>query len=129
MKEWGDLRQSLASNQTAIVSFFYNVTVFCEDNDSVALRCEQDVINSYRKNGFDLISPRFKQHWNFLACLPFMAEHGVFQDLAMHGAVHRAKTLNVVNLMPIVADNRLAPSGLLAPTYRNQLAFIDIYLR
>ncbi|WP_199635043.1 type IV secretion system protein TraC (plasmid) [Serratia sp. PAMC26656] len=127
MKEWGDLRQSLASNQTAIVSFFYNVTVFCEDNDSVALRCEQDVINSYRKNGFDLISPRFKQHWNFLACLPFMAEHGIFQDLAMHGAVHRAKTLNVVNLMPIVADNRLAPSGLLAPTYRNQLAFIDIY--
>jgi conjugal transfer ATP-binding protein TraC len=126
-KEWGTLRQELSSNQTALASYFYNVTVFCEDDDNVALRCEQDVINSYRKNGVDLIAPRFKQHWNFLANLPFMAHHGVLEDLRKHGAVHRAKTLNVVNLMPIVADNRLAPAGLLAPTYRNQLAFIDIY--
>jgi conjugal transfer ATP-binding protein TraC len=126
-KEWGTLRQELSSNQTALASYFYNVTVFCEDDDNVALKCEQDVINSYRKNGVDLIAPRFKQHWNFLACLPFMAHHGVLEDLRKHGAVHRAKTLNVVNLMPIVADNRLAPAGLLAPTYRNQLAFIDIY--
>lgn len=126
-KEWGTLRQELSSNQTALASYFYNVTVFCEDDDNVALRCEQDVINSYRKNGIDLIAPRFKQHWNFLASLPFMAHHGVLDDLRKHGAVHRAKTLNVVNLMPIVADNRLAPAGLLAPTYRNQLAFIDIY--
>ncbi|WP_337048233.1 type IV secretion system protein TraC [Serratia liquefaciens] len=126
-KEWGTLRQELSSNQTALASYFYNVTVFCEDDDNVALRCEQDVINSYRKNGVDLIAPRFKQHWSFLASLPFMAHHGVLDDLRKHGAVHRAKTLNVVNLMPIVADNRLAPAGLLAPTYRNQLAFIDIY--
>lgn len=126
-KEWGTLRQELSSNQTALASYFYNVTVFCEDDDNVALKCEQDVINSYRKNGVDLIAPRFKQHWNFLASLPFMAHHGVLEDLRKHGAVHRAKTLNVVNLMPIVADNRLAPAGLLAPTYRNQLAFIDIY--
>ncbi|BCG07139.1 type IV secretion system protein TraC [Serratia marcescens] len=126
-KEWGDLRQRLSTNQTALASYFYNVTVFCEDNDNVALRCEQDVINTYRKNGIDLIAPRFKQHWNFLACLPFMAHHGVLDDLRKHGAVHRAETLNVVNLMPVVADNRLAPAGLLAPTYRNQLAFIDIY--
>ncbi|SOD79563.1 conjugal transfer ATP-binding protein TraC [Serratia sp. JKS296] len=128
-KEWGELREALSSNQTALASYFYNVTVFCEDNDNVALRCEQDVINTYRKNGIDLIAPRFKQHWNFLACLPFMAHHGVLDDLRKHGAVHRAKTLNVVNLMPVVADNRLAPSGLLAPTYRNQLAFIDIYAK
>jgi conjugal transfer ATP-binding protein TraC len=33
----------------------------------------------------------------------------------------------VANLMPVVADSPLAPSGLLAPTYRNQLAFIDLF--
>ncbi|MDA4267941.1 DUF87 domain-containing protein, partial [Escherichia coli] len=33
------------------------------------------------------------------------------------------------NLMPLVADNPLTPAGLLAPTYRNQLAFIDIFFR
>lgn len=31
--------------------------------------------------------------------------------------------------MPLVADNPLTPAGLLAPTYRNQLAFIDIFFR
>lgn len=126
-KEWGELRQTLSSSQTALATYYYNVTVFCDDDDTVALRCEQDVLNSYRKNGIDLIAPRFKQHWHFLACLPFMAHHGLLDDLRQHGAVHRAKTLNVVNLMPVVADNRLTPAGLLAPTYRNQLAFIDIY--
>jgi conjugal transfer ATP-binding protein TraC len=31
--------------------------------------------------------------------------------------------------MPVVADSPLATSGLLAPTYRNQLAFIDLFSR
>lgn len=31
--------------------------------------------------------------------------------------------------VPLVADNPLTPAGLLAPTYRNQLAFIDIFFR
>lgn len=33
----------------------------------------------------------------------------------------------MANLLPIVADSPLAPAGLLAPTYRNQLAFIDLF--
>ncbi|EOT4506044.1 DUF87 domain-containing protein [Escherichia coli] len=40
-----------------------------------------------------------------------------------------AESFNVANLMPLVADNPLTPAGLLAPTYRNQLAFIDIFFR
>ncbi|MGT3309520.1 TraG/VirB4 family ATPase, partial [Yersinia enterocolitica] len=32
-----------------------------------------------------------------------------------------------VNLLPVVADNRLCQGGLLTPSYRNQLAFLDIY--
>ncbi len=31
----------------------------------------------------------------------------------------------MANLLPIVADSPLAPA--LAPTYRNQLAFIDLF--
>ncbi|CNI65254.1 type IV secretion system protein TraC [Yersinia aleksiciae] len=127
LSEWGELRTRLGSNQTSIVSYYYNVTTFCEDDDDKALQNEQDVLNSYRKNGLNLITPRFNQMRNFLAALPFMAAEGMFSELKMGGATHRAETLNVVNLMPIVADNRLAPAGLLAPTYRNQIAFIDIY--
>lgn len=39
------------------------------------------------------------------------------------------QSVPVPNRMPLVADNPLTPAGLLAPTYRNQLAFIDIFFR
>ncbi len=90
---------------------------------------EQDILNSFRKNGFELISPRFNHMRNFLTCLPFMAGKGLFKQLKEAGVVQRAESFNVANLMPLVADNPLTPAGLLAPTYRNQLAFIDIFFR
>ncbi|PVU53525.1 hypothetical protein CP554_28675, partial [Klebsiella pneumoniae] len=86
-------------------------------------------LNSFRKNGFELISPRFNHMRNFLTCLPFMAGKGLFKQLKEAGVVQRAESFNVANLMPLVADNPLTPAGLLAPTYRNQLAFIDIFFR
>jgi type IV secretory pathway VirB4 component len=50
-----------------------------------------------------------------------------FKELQAAGVVKRAETFQVANLLPIVADSPLAPAGLLAPTYRNQLAFIDLF--
>ncbi|MCP9269144.1 type IV secretion system protein TraC [Xenorhabdus sp. XENO-1] len=126
-QEWGELRQRLSSNQSSIVSYFLNITAFCEDNNEKALAYEQDILNSYRKNGFELISPRFNHMRNFLSTLPFMAGEGLFKELQNAGAIHRAESFNVANLMPVIGDSPLAPSGLLAPTYRNQLAFIDLF--
>lgn len=128
-KEWGELRQRLGSGQSSVVSYFLNITAFCKDNNETALEVEQDILNSFRKNGFELISPRFNHMRNFLTCLPFMAGKGVFKQLKEAGVVQRAESFNVANLMPLVADNPLTPAGLLAPTYRNQLAFIDIFFR
>lgn len=128
-KEWGELRQRLGSGQSSVVSYFLNITAFCKDNNETALEVEQDILNSFRKNGFDLISPRFNHMRNFLTCLPFMAGKGLFKQLKEAGVVQRAESFNVANLMPLVADNPLTPAGLLAPTYRNQLAFIDIFFR
>lgn len=125
--EWGELRQRLGGNQSSIVSYFMNITAFCEDDNEKALACEQDILNSYRKNGIELISPRFNHMRNFLTSLPFMAGEGLFKELQAAGVIRRAETFNVVNLMPVIADGSLAPSGLLAPTYRNQLAFIDLF--
>ncbi|VCW28103.1 hypothetical protein BANRA_04998 [Escherichia coli] len=128
-KEWGELRQRLGSGQSSVVSYFLNITAFCKDNNETALEVEQDILNSFRKNGFELISPRFNHMRNFLTCLPFMAGKGLFKQLKEAGVVQRAESFNVANLMPLVADNPLTPAGLLAPTYRNQLAFIDISSR
>lgn len=126
-QEWGDLRQKLANGQTSLVSYYFNVTLFCEDDDEQVLEYEQQVINSYLKNGIRLIAPRFHHMRHFLATLPFMAGEGLFKDLQSGGVVHRAESFNVVNLLPVVADQRLSNTGLLAPSYRNQLAFIDLF--
>ncbi|HCY2206297.1 TraC family protein [Escherichia coli] len=117
-KEWGELRQRLGSGQSSVVSYFLNITAFCKDNNETALEVEQDILNSFRKNGFELISPRFNHMRNFLTCLPFMAGKGLFKQLKEAGVVQRAESFNVANLMPLVADNPLTPAGLLAPTYR-----------
>lgn len=126
-KEWGELRQRLSGNQSSIVSYFMNITAFCEEDNEKALGYEQDILNSYRKNGIELITPRFNHLRNFLISLPFMAGGGLFKELQAAGVIRRAETFNVANLMPVIADSPLAPSGLLAPTYRNQLAFIDLF--
>ncbi|EMG7890336.1 type IV secretion system protein TraC [Enterobacter hormaechei] len=128
-REWGDLRQRLTSGQSSLVSYFLNMTVFCRDEQEIALKVEQDVLNSFRKNGFELIAPRFNHMRNFLVNLPFLAGGGLFKQLRGAGVVQRAESFNVANLLPVVADSPLATSGLLAPTYRNQLAFIDLFSR
>lgn len=105
-KEWGELRQRLGSGQSSVVSYFLNITAFCKDNNETALEVEQDILNSFRKNGFELISPRFNHMRNFLTCLPFMAGKGLFKQLKEAGVVQRAESFNVANLMPLVADIR-----------------------
>jgi len=126
-KEWGELRERLNGNQSCVVRYFYNITTFCPDNDDDALVCEQQVINTFKKNGLQLCSPTYMQMRNYMAMLPFMAGEGLWEDMKASGATCRCESTQVVNLFPVVADNRLCAGGLLAPSYRNQLAFLDVY--
>ncbi|MBY4890597.1 type IV secretion system protein TraC [Pantoea sp. DY-15] len=125
--EWKEVRERLNSNETCLVRFYFNITTFCDDNDEAALVCEQQVVNTFKKNGLTLFASKYMQMRNWLAMFPFMAAEGLWEDLRMTGATCRAESTQVVNLTPIIADNRLCSGGLLAPSYRNQLAFIDIY--
>ncbi|MGR7651809.1 type IV secretion system protein TraC [Klebsiella aerogenes] len=127
VKEWGDIRQRLATNQTSLVSYFFNITTYTPDNVEASLTTEQQVLNSFRKGGFQLIPARYHHLRNFLAMLPFKSGEGLFKELQAAGVVKRAETFQVGNLLPVVADSPLAPAGLLAPTYRNQLAYIDLF--
>ncbi|EBA2748668.1 type IV secretion system protein TraC [Salmonella enterica] len=126
-KEWKEIREHLNSNQTCIVRYYYNVTTFCPDTDEDALVCEQQVINTFKKNGIDLFSPTYMQFRNWIAMIPFIHAEGLWEDIKMGGATSRAESIQAVNLLPVVADNRLCQGGLLTPSYRNQLAFLDIY--
>lgn len=126
-KEWGQLRTSLGSGETSLVTYYLNVTAFCEDNDTVALKTEQQIVNTFRKNGLSLSSTTFMQMTHYLSMFPFMANEGLFNDLKIMGSTRRARSDNASNLLPVVADNRLCSGGLLVPSYRNQLAFLDIF--
>ncbi len=72
----GELRQRLGSGQSSVVSYFLNITAFCKDNNETALEVEQDILNSFRKNGFELISPRFNHMRNFRPACPLWPGKG-----------------------------------------------------
>lgn len=126
-EEWGELRTRLGSNASCLVRYCYSLATFCPDEDEAALVCEQQVINTFKKNGLSLYAPVYMQMRSFLTMFPFMAAEGLWEDLKTSGATCRAESTQVVNLLPLVADNRLSGKGLLAPSYRNQLAFLDIF--
>ncbi|OIX90666.1 type IV secretion system protein TraC [Pantoea sp. Ae16] len=125
--EWGEVRERLNSNRTCLVRYYFNVTAFCEDTAEAALVCEQQIANTFKKNGLTLYAPKYMQMRNWMAMFPFMAAEGLWEDLRTTGATCRAESAQVVNLLPVIADNRLCAGGLLAPSYRNQLAFLDVY--
>jgi conjugal transfer ATP-binding protein TraC len=126
-KEWKRLRQGLSNGEESMCRYFYNVTLFCPDDDAEALKCELATVNTFRKNDLELSPPRYQQMRNYLAMFPFMLQEGLWDDIKMTGASLRATAFNTLNLLPLVAENPMNVSGLLLPTYRNQVAFYDMF--
>lgn len=56
-----------------------------------------------------------------------MMQEGMWEDLKMTGSTLRCKSWNAVNLMPVVAERQLSHVGMPLPTYRNQVAFFDMF--
>ena len=107
--EWKEVRERLNSNQTCLVRYYFNISAFCEDSDEAALVCEQQIINTFKKNGLTLYAPKYMQMRNWMAMFPFMAAEGLWDDLKTSGATCRAESAQVVNLLPVITDN--APSA------------------
>jgi conjugal transfer ATP-binding protein TraC len=125
-EEYGKLRERLASNTSSLAIYYFNVTTFSRSYDE-AKSNEQDVLNCYRNNGIQLSVTEFMNFVNFFASLPFMAHEGIWHDLKHINATNRCETFQAVNLMPIVAENKLAQYGFLAPSFRNQISFINLF--
>ncbi|WP_336794859.1 type IV secretion system protein TraC [Pantoea anthophila] len=126
-EEWRDLRMGLASNEIAMCSFNLNLTLFTPDSDSEQQRCELSAINVFRKNDLEMSAPRYQQLRNWLTSLPFVMQEGLWDDMKQMNATLRCKSFNAVNLMPVVAERQMAASGSPLPTYRNALAFFDMF--
>lgn len=125
--EWHSLRQQLGTNEAALCRFYFNLTLFTPDNDQDALSCELAAVNVFRKNDLELTTVQYQQMRNWLACFPFVMQEGMWEDLKATGATLRATSWNAVNLMPVVAERHLSYTGMPLPTYRNQVAFFNMF--
>lgn len=125
--EWHSLRQQLGTNEAALCRFYFNLTLFTPDSDQEALSCELAAVNVFRKNDLELTTVQYQQMRNWLACFPFVMQEGMWEDLKATGATLRATSWNAVNLMPVVAERHLSCTGMPLPTYRNQVAFFNMF--
>ncbi|EIV7913043.1 MULTISPECIES: type IV secretion system protein TraC [Enterobacteriaceae] len=126
--EWQEARDALLSNEEAITSYFYGITFFCADDDDVMAQETERTKNAFEQQGLKVVRADFMQIRNILAAIPFTATNDkLWKDFKRTGAVQRGYSFNAANLMPIIADNKLSPSGILLPSYRNQIAFLDVY--
>lgn len=121
--EWQFVHNNAAQGNIALMPTFYNLILFTtadKEREHVA-----KAISSYRYAGFNLIVSRCKQWLRFLGSLPFMLSEGLFSSLQMLGMTKQLSHDNIANLLPIIADLKGSAQGLLLPTYRHQLFYLD----
>lgn len=124
-KEWQFVHEQSAKGNLLLFPTFYNLMLFTtpeNEREHVA-----KAISSYRQLGFMLTQSRCKQWLRFLASLPFMLTEGLFSSIEMLGMTKKLSHYNVANLLPIVADFKGSGQGVLLPTYRHQLFYLDSF--
>ncbi|MCW0345839.1 MULTISPECIES: type IV secretion system protein TraC [Pantoea] len=126
-REWKELRQGLSTNEISMCDINFNLTLFTPDSDKEQQFCEVKATNVFSKNGLQISSPKMMQLRNWLTTLPFVVQEGLWDDMKRMGATLRCKTFNAANLMPVVAERQMSEKGSPLPTYRNQLAFFDMF--
>ncbi|WP_312775339.1 conjugative transfer relaxase/helicase TraI domain-containing protein [Atlantibacter hermannii] len=126
-EEWRRTREQLHSNEIALCSTYFNLTLFTPDNTMASQECELAAVNVFRKNELEMVTVHYQQMRNWLAGFPFVMQEGMWEDLKVTGATLRAKSWNAVSLMPVVAERQLSNVGMPLPTYRNQVAFFDMF--
>lgn len=126
-EEWRRTREQLNNNEIALCNTYFNLTLFAPDNNTDAQACELAAVNVFRKNELEMVTIQYQQMRNWLAGFPFVMQEGMWEDLKTTGATLRAKSWNAVSLMPVVAERQLSNVGMPLPTYRNQVAFYDMF--
>ncbi len=123
--EWNFAYNESVKENIAILPTFYNLILFtteASEREHVAR-----AIGSYRQMGFELTQSRATQWVRYLASLPFFITEGVFSGLESLGLIKKMSHYNVANMMPIIAEFKGARGGMLLPTHRHQLAYLDFF--
>lgn len=123
--EWNFAYAETEKRNIALLPTFYSLILFTTpdmEREHVAR-----AVGCYRQMGFELTQSRATQWVRFLSSLPFFITEGFFSGLETLGMIKKLTHYNVANLMPIVADFKGAQSGMLLPTHRHQLAYLDFF--
>lgn len=121
--DWHLAYNESAKGELHLLPVFYNLMLFTtvdKEREHIA-----KAISAYRHCGFTLTPARLTQWLRFCASLPFMLTEGLFDSLKTLGLTHTLSHFNAANLVPVVADFKGSPRGLLIPTYRHQLFYYD----
>ncbi|MDP3562160.1 MAG: TraC family protein [Legionellaceae bacterium] len=112
-------------NKAGTHSSFYNLMLFTTaDNEKNHLN---QAIQIYHALGFNLELARTTQWLCFLSSLPFFITEGYFHELYLLGLIKKIASKNIINLMPISADSKGSPQGLLLPSHKQQIAFLNTF--
>lgn len=128
-QEWKHIRENLLRGDSSISNYFVGLRIFCADNDDEMMRESERAIKSFENQGMKLVRSDFMQMRDLLASIPFCVSDNanLWGDFKRSASVLRAETFQATNLLPIIGDNKLSHSGIVLPSYRNQLAFLDVF--
>jgi conjugal transfer ATP-binding protein TraC len=122
---WNFVYEESVKDTIALLPTFYNLVLFTEASKEREMVTQ--AISSYRQLGFELQQSRCTQWLRFLGSLPFFMTEGLFDNFKTLGLIRHLTHWNCANLIPIVAEPKGSRQGLLLPTQRNQLYFLDTF--
>jgi len=123
--EWNFAYLEIEKGNMDLVPTFYNLILFTTEKDERTHVAR--AIGAYRQMGFELTQSKINHWLRFLSSLPFFATEGLFSGITTLGMTKKISHYNAANLMPIVADFKGSRSGMLLPTHRHQLSYLDTF--
>ena len=123
LAERKDIQQSLIAKSYGIASMVLTLTLFSDaENDKIHTQAAK---GAFSTGGLDIMPLDMLQGQSLLAVLPFMMLDGYWNDSKRAGRVRTMKTSNLANFLPLILDNKNFSGGMLLPTMRQQISFLD----
>lgn len=124
-ESWNFIHEEGSRDNLALLPTFYNLMLFTTEANEREMVAKAH--GAYRQMGFELHQSRGTQWVRYLASLPFFITEGLGQDLNVMGLMKEMTHHSIANVMPLVADMKGSKTGMLLPTHRHQMAFLDTF--
>ena len=124
-QEWQYVYEESNKGNLSLNPAFYNVVLFSNEEDE--MRDVAQTISAYREFGFELVQKSMGSWVRYLSSLPMYMTDSLFDSLQRLNHLHRQTHTTLANLMPLIADFKGARQGMMLPTYRNQISYVDTF--